>query len=107
DCVDERIELLAMRSVQRRPCTLRVPERDPAGLLQRTGLGDADECAVLRAPREGASNHRVLLRREDEWERRSAVAKVGSGDLPRLDGLTRAVEDVVDDLEHDAEIRTE
>src|SRR4029453_12102237 len=44
---------------------------------------------------------------EQERQRGNALAEIRSGDLARLDGLSRAVEAVVDDLERDSECQAE
>src|SRR5262249_38817883 len=49
----------------------------------------------------------ILAAREDQRQGRGPLAEVDPCDLPRLDGLPRAVEDVVGDLERDPEREAE
>ena len=84
-----------------------VVECDLSRLLECSALGDPDERSVLRSARERAADDCVLLRSEDERQRRRAVTQIRAGDLARLDRLPRAVEDVVHDLKDDAEVRAE
>ena len=56
-------------------------------------------------PAKRPADDLVLSRGEDERQRRHALAQVGAGDLPGLDRVAGAVEDVVCDLEGDAEAR--
>src|SRR6266545_1271146 len=105
---DQRVELLAVSfAAQRGPGPRSVVERDLARTLERARRRDAHERALLRPARERATHDVVFLRREDERQRRCSVAQVGARDLARLDRLATAVEDVVDDLERDAEVRAE
>jgi len=76
-----------------------VVERELARDLERARLGDPDERAVEWATGQRAPHARILPRREDQRQRRSAFAKVGARDLAGLDRRARAVEDVVGDLE--------
>ena len=104
DRVGERVELVppdgAVEALPRPP---RVVERDLARPREGVGGGDPDEGALERPALQCLPDDLVLLRGEEERERRRPVAQVGPGHLPRLDRLARAVEDVVDDLERDAE----
>src|SRR5213595_1908826 len=88
------VELLAVVSVQRGARLRRVVQRDPPGPIERSALGDANERPVLRTARERPAHERILLRPEDQWQRRRAVAQVGARNLARLDRLTGAVENV-------------
>src|SRR5437762_2645314 len=69
---------------------------------------DAQERAleVWSAGQRGAHSL-VALGREQQRQRRRALTEVGPCDLPRLDGHSRAVQDVVGDLERDAECEPE
>ena len=94
----------------RRDSSVRLARRPPSvveghlpGALQGAGRRDADEHAFERATGDRGAHDLVLLRREEQRQRRRAVAQVGARDLARLDRVARAVEDVVDDLERDAE----
>ena len=71
--------------------------------LEGARRSDAHEDAVERPAGDRGANDVVLPRREQERQRRRPVAEVGAGILPGLDRVTGAVEDVVDDLERDAE----
>ena len=93
----------ARRAVEVLARAARVVERDLARPVERARRAHAEERAVEGAARERLADDRVLARREDQRERRRAVAQVGSGDLPGLRRETGAVEDVVRDLEGDAE----
>src|SRR5581483_9574986 len=86
---------------------LSVVERILPGALERAGCGDADERALARAARERPAHDLVLLRGEQERQRRRPLAEVDASDLPGLDGLAGAVEDVVRDLERDPEHQPE
>src|SRR5207244_13557005 len=98
------LELVAAQlSVQRGPGSASVVERELPGAFERTGGGDPDERAVQRAPGERGAHDLVLARGEQERQRRRPLAQVGAGDLPGLDRDAGAVEDVVGDLERDAE----
>ena len=104
----EGLELVpAELAVEGGPRSRSVVERDLARALQRTRRRDADESAVERAAGERGADDLVLGRRVEQRQRRRAVAEVGAGDLPGLDRLARAVEDVVGDLERDAEMEPE
>src|SRR6476619_3679439 len=81
----------------------RVVEGKLAGRVERTGLGDPDERTVERPAGKRTPHGRVLARRQDQRQRGRPFAEVGAGDLAGLDRLTRAVEDVVGDLEGDPE----
>ena len=65
------------------------------------------ERALQRAARERRPDDLVLARGKQQRERRSSLAEVGAGDLPGLDRVARAVEDVVGDLEGDPELEPE
>src|SRR6185312_11869913 len=80
-----------------------VVEGELAGRLERAGLGDADERAVERPAGERAPDALVLAGGQDQRQRRRSLAQVGAGNLAGLDRLSRAVEDVVGDLEGDPE----
>ena len=54
-------------------------------------------------PASARADDLVLARREDQRQRRRPLAEVDAGDLPGLDRLAGAVEDVVRDLERDPE----
>ena len=86
-----------------RPCPPSVVEGHLPRALQGAGGRDPHEDAFERPARDRGSDDLVLLRREEKRQRRRAVAQVGAGDLAGLDRVPRAVEDVVDDLERDAE----
>ena len=104
----QRLQLLAVQlAVQARPGAAGVVERDLACLVQCAGGSDADERAVDRAPGERAPDNLVLARGQDQRQRGGPFAEVDTGDLPGLDGLARAVEDVVGDLERNPERETE
>src|SRR5262249_45694389 len=96
-------ELLAGVPVQAGPRTPSIVERYLPGPLQGPGGGHAHECAVERSAGERAPDDLVLLRGEEQRPRGSALAEVGSGDLARVGGVACTVEDVVGDLEGDAE----
>ena len=82
----------------------RVRERDLAALLDGSRRRDAEEGALeLLATRERLAYRLVALRGEQQRERRRPLAQVGAGDLAGLDRHAGAVEDVVGDLEGDAE----
>ena len=89
------------------PRLLRVLAGDLVRLLDRAAGGDAQHRAVERAAGQRAADDLVLARGQQERQRRDSLTEVGAGDLPRLDGLARAVEAVVDDLERDAEREAE
>src|ERR1700693_1152596 len=82
---------------------VRVVKRDRAGAVERGCPRDADERAVERATGERAANDGVLAGGQEQRQRRRALAEVDAGDLPRLEAVAGAVEDVVRDLEGDAE----
>src|SRR5205085_7129643 len=71
--------------------------------VEGSGLGDADQRPVERPAGERAPDGLVLARGQDQRQRRRALAQVGAGDLAGLDRLAGAVEDVVRDLEGDAQ----
>src|SRR5438445_5430736 len=68
---------------------------------ERSRAGDADERTVEGAAGEGAANGLVLARGEQQRQRRRSLAEVDAGDLPGLEAVAGAVEDVVRDLERD------
>ena len=74
-----------------------------AGTVERTARGDADEDALLRPACECRAHRRILVRGEQQRERRRAVLEIGTRHLARLDRVARAVEHVVGDLERDTE----
>src|SRR6185436_15900787 len=90
-------------AVERRAGLRRVPQRKLARFVQRARGGDAVEGVgnVLTCERPG--NGIVAARGEDEWKRRRAVAQIDALHLPRRVEVAAAVEDVVCDLESDAE----
>src|SRR3954454_23658303 len=106
--VCQRLELFAVQlSVEARPGSPSVVQGNLARAFERTGCGNAHECPSLRQ-RERVAGERgeddlVLLRRKEQRQCRRAVAQVGPGDLAGLDRRAGAVEDVVGDLERDAE----
>src|SRR6516165_8011553 len=87
----------------------------PAGVVERRRTrprkrgrgGDPDEGAVERPAGERATDDIVLAGREQERQRRRPLAEVDAGDLAGLEPVARAVEDVVRDLEGDAEGESE
>src|SRR6266536_763778 len=102
DGLRERLQLLAMRlAVQAGARPPSVVEGDDAGALESASRGDADERAVERPAGERPADDLVLLRGEQERQGRRPLAQVGAGDLPGLDRLAGAVEDVVGDLKGD------
>src|SRR3989440_3865093 len=104
DGVRQRLELIAMElAVQARAGTPSVVECNFARTLQRAARFNPHERPVERAAGECVTDDRILLRREQERQRRRPVTQIGAGDLASLDRRTRAVEDVVGDLEGDAE----
>ena len=108
DCVSEGLELVPVRlAVQVRPGLPSVVERDFTRPLERAARGDPHERPVERAAGERAAYDLVVLRREQERQRRRPLAEIGARDLPRLDRQAGAVEDVVGDLECDAERQAE
>ena len=94
-------------AVQGLPSLPSVVERHLPGAFERAGRGHAHECTLDRPACERRAHHIVLARREDERQRRRPLAQVGACDLAGLDRLARAVEDVVRDLEGDAEVEAE
>src|SRR4051794_37535084 len=75
--------------------------REAARALQRPGLGDAHEHAVERPAEQRRPDSLVDPGREEQWQRRRALAEVGAADLPGLQRVAGAIEDVVRDLEGD------
>jgi hypothetical protein len=80
-----------------------VIERGRARAVERIGRGDANEHPVERTARERSTDDLVLLRRVEEGHRGGALAQVCARHLAGLLRLARAVEDVVCELEGDAE----
>src|SRR5215210_7100932 len=108
DCVRERLELLPVEAaVEARPRPLSVVERHLMGPLEGAGGGDAHERALHRTAGERRAHDPVLPRRQQQRQRRRPLAEVGTRDLPGLDRVTGAVEDVVGDLEGDPEVEPE
>src|SRR5215472_3876163 len=104
DCVRQSLELVSVQlAVETCPGLSSVVERHVPGLLQSAGRRDTHERTVHGAAGERGAYDGILLRREQERQGRSPVSEVGAGDLARLDGGARAVEDVVRDLERDPE----
>src|SRR5436305_13985193 len=103
----DRLELLALGTVECGSRALRVLDRELARAFERSRLRDANERSALRPAAERTVDGLVLLRGQDQRQRRRAVAQVGTGDLAGLDRLAGAVEDVVHDLEDDPEVRAE
>ena len=89
-------------AVEARAGAVSVIECDLPRQLECPACGNAHEGAVDRAAGERVANDVVVARREQERQRRRAVAEIGAGDLGGLDRRAGAVEDVVDDLERDA-----
>ena len=105
DGVGERLEFLPVRpAVQRFPSFSSVVERHLAGVFKRARRCHAHECSLDRPARERRAHRVVVARSEQERQRRSTFAQVRTRNLPRLDRVARAVEDVVRDLEGDAEL---
>src|SRR5438128_5384643 len=104
----EGLELRPVQlAVQAGPRATRVVERDLARPVERPGRGHADECTLERAPAERAPDDLVLAGSEDQRQRRRPLAQVDAGDLPRLDRLAGAIEDVVGDLKGDPQGKPE
>jgi hypothetical protein len=102
--VRQRFELVAMQlPVEARAGSSSVVQRDLARALEGTGCGNAHEDSFERSAGERLAHELVLLRSQEERQRRCAVAKVGAGDLAGLDRRAGAVEDVVGDLKGHAE----
>ena len=102
--VGQRFELLAMRvAVEARSRAIGVVECHRPRLLERARGGDADERTVQRAAGESLVHDAILPRGEQQRQRRRPLSQVDAGDLARLCRLAGAVEDVVGDLERDAE----
>ena len=100
----QRLELVPPRgAVEAGPGLRSVVEGHLARSIERTGRGDANEGALQRPARERSAHDRVLPRGEEKRQRRRAVPEVRARHLARLDRLAAAVEDVVRDLERDAE----
>ena len=62
-----------------------VVECDIAGVLERAGCRDTRQRTVHRAARERGAHDVVLLRGEEQRQRRRPVAEVCTGDLSGLD----------------------
>src|SRR3954453_20704343 len=108
DGVGQCFELVAMRvRDEERARAGRVVECGIARAGQRVGRADTDQRSLERAAGEGCADDLVLLRREEQRHRGRPLAEVGAGDLPCLLRETRAVEDVVGDLEGDSEREAE
>src|SRR5262245_56597583 len=98
------LELLPMQvPVQARTRLASIVERVLASPLEGAGRRDTDERAVERTARERVADPPVGARREEQRQRRRALAQVHTRDLAGLDGLTGALEDVVGDLKRDSE----
>src|SRR5579859_5786650 len=80
-----------------------VVERRRPRARQRTRARDADERTVHGPTGERAAHRVVLPGREQQRQRRRALAQVDARDLAGLEAVAGAVEDVVRDLEGDAE----
>src|SRR5579859_8224474 len=80
-----------------------VVERRRPRARQRTRARDADERTVHGPTGERAAHRVVLLGGEQQRQRRRALAQVDARDLAGLEAVAGAVEDVVRDLEGDAE----
>src|SRR3954451_9125929 len=104
DCIGQRLELLPVRMRAEEGARARsVVERGDTRTLDRAGRGDAQQRARERTTCERVADQLVLLRRAQERHRRRPLAEVGTRDLPGLLRLAGAVEDVVGDLEGEAE----
>jgi hypothetical protein len=102
--VCERLELLAVGvPVEARSRAVGVVEGRGARPIQCARCGDTDERAVQRSSCECVVHDAILPRSEQQRQRRRPLSEVGARDLARLRCLARAVEDVVGDLERDAE----
>jgi len=107
--VGEGGELVAVElAVETGARAARVRECDLPALLERAGGGNPEQRAFeLRASGERGAHGLVALGREQQRKRRCALPQVGAGDLAGLDRDAGAVEDVVGDLEGDAERQPE
>src|SRR5579859_2491480 len=90
-------------SVETRARATRVVERRGARAGERSRARDADEGAVHGPTGKRAAHGVVLLGGEQQRQRRRALAQVDARDLAGLETVAGAVEDVVRDLEGDAE----
>src|SRR5258708_6539479 len=91
--------------VEERPRARSVVEGRFAGTLDRIGRRDLHERTVEWAAGERRANNLIGPRGEEQRHRGRSFAKIGAGDLAGLLRLARAVEDVIGDLECDAETR--
>src|SRR6266516_4564037 len=105
DGVGQGLELFAMQlAVEACTGIARIRKRDLAALLDRPCRSDAQKRTFqLGSTRKRLAHGLVSLRSEQQRQRRCPLAQIGAGDLPGLDRDARAVEDVVGDLERDAE----
>src|SRR6476661_4675637 len=104
DRVRQRFELVAMQlPVEARAGSASVVQRDLPRAFERSGRGNAYEDAVKRSAGECLPHELVLLRSQEERQRRRAVAQIRAGDLAGLDRRARAVKDVVRNLKRHAE----
>ena len=105
---DQRVELLAVRlpfrQARARSAYSSATSRDRSSAPRSATRTSAPSCGP---PASASRTTRVVLRGEDQRQRRRTVAQVGACDLAGLDRLAGAVEDVVDDLEGDPEVRAE
>src|SRR5690349_20118079 len=104
DGVRKGFQLRPMHSLgEARPRSRSVVEGHLARALERPARGDADEDSLERPAGDRRAHDLVPLGGEEERHRRRPIAEVGARDLPRLDRAAGAVEDVVHDLEGEAE----
>src|SRR4051812_2176391 len=104
DCASQGLELVTVQlAVEARPGLPSVVERYPASFVEGAGRRDAQERSVHGSAGERRANDGVLLCGEEERQGRRPVSEIGAGDLPGLDRGAGAVEDVIGDLEGDAQ----
>src|SRR4029453_4060464 len=101
DDVGQCLELRLVSEETPRPSS--VVEGHLAGSAERARLGHADERSFDRTAREGLAHDLVLARGEDQRQRGPPLAQVRAGNLPGLDRVADAIEDVVGDLKRDSE----
>ena len=85
----------------------RVLDGEGARGVNGAGRGHSLERAVILLAGERPADALVLAGGEDQRQRRRAVAQIDAGGLPGRVEVARAVEDVVGDLEGDAERKAE